>query len=349
MSQLKRKFIEDDAVNGAKIRLDNNEVLKSRNAANSANIGILKVNGSDELIVLTQPKADDALPLPSQLKDYVTVEYIENFLSGKNDPKEAVSVLFDSNVTLTGTHPLNDGDVDVEDGWEIALIGQNDATENGKYTYEVDSGNYTLTRAPDFDTDAKVTKGAYFPVVNGIYAGYQVILTTENPIVLDTTELTFVAYPTTLELIGGDGISKTGNVFDIDLAPNSGLMSTNPGNVAGQLKVKTDTAALEKDQSTKIDLDTGAVVSRTVKKFTKTLDSTDITNQYIDLPDVAGQGSVVFGVQGAGAQMEVTDYTVNYTGGSSSKTRITFAGGLATGGVSALVAGDVVFAVYDTF
>lgn len=49
MSQLKRKFIEDNAVNGAKIRLDNNEMLRGRNAANSADVDILRITTADQL------------------------------------------------------------------------------------------------------------------------------------------------------------------------------------------------------------------------------------------------------------------------------------------------------------
>jgi hypothetical protein len=58
---------------------------------------------------------------------------------------------------------------------------------------------------------------------------------------------------------------------------------------------------------------------------------------------------VYLAIAGAGEQIEGTDYTVNYTGGASSKTRITFAGGLATAGASALVATDVLAITYMAF
>jgi len=57
MAQLKRKFIENNAVNGSKIRLDNNEVLKGRNAADDADISILKVNASDKVEFSSVPQA----------------------------------------------------------------------------------------------------------------------------------------------------------------------------------------------------------------------------------------------------------------------------------------------------
>ena len=45
--------LQADAVTGAKIRLDNDEYLRGRNAANSANIDIVKVNASDKLVFAT--------------------------------------------------------------------------------------------------------------------------------------------------------------------------------------------------------------------------------------------------------------------------------------------------------
>jgi len=47
--QISTGAIATDSITGAKIRLDNNEYLKGRNAANNANISIVKVNVSDKL------------------------------------------------------------------------------------------------------------------------------------------------------------------------------------------------------------------------------------------------------------------------------------------------------------
>ena len=78
------------------------------------------------------------------------------------------------------------------------------------------------------------------------------------------------------------------------------------------------------------------------------LSSTNITNQYLDLQHIALGNSIEFFVQGQGSQIEgaLYDYSVNYTGGTGGNTRVTFLNGLATGGVSALVAGDVVVIKY---
>lgn len=81
---------------------------------------------------------------------------------------------------------------------------------------------------------------------------------------------------------------------------------------------------------------------------TFTLSGTDITNQYIDLANVAIANSIHFIVKGGAPTLEGAshDYSVNLTGGAGGNTRITFLNDLATGGAAALVATDVVQVKY---
>lgn len=51
--QLSTSSISANAITGAKIRLDNNEALRARNAANSADINLLKLDTNNELILQT--------------------------------------------------------------------------------------------------------------------------------------------------------------------------------------------------------------------------------------------------------------------------------------------------------
>ena len=350
MSQLLGKYLADNAADGRVFRLANSQHARARNAANTGDISMYMVDANDHLKFLTQPKADDALAMPSAAKDYITVEWAENFFNGKQDPKEAVDALSDAQVALTGTAPLMVDGYSFVNNDSIGLIGQTDPVENGPYLYTVNAGNYTLTRRDDFNQDSEVSKGAYFPVIGGtFYAGYIVILTTENPIVLGTTELDFVAYPSALSIIAGDGLVKNGNTISINLAALSGLESTNPGMVGGQLRVKTDTEVLEKDKTTRRDPVSGAVVAKRRRHFFAVLSPTDITNQYLDLSHVAGQNSVMFQPQGAPMQTPDVDFEVIYTGGAGSNTRVGFLGGLATGGASALVSSERVDIYYDSF
>lgn len=83
-------------------------------------------------------------------------------------------------------------------------------------------------------------------------------------------------------------------------------------------------------------------------KETFTLIAGDITNQYVDLAQVAKTDSIDFKVKGSAELLEGAsyDYSVSYTGGAGGKTRITFLNDLATGGAAALVATDVVQVLY---
>lgn len=55
MSQLQKKWIADDAVGAAKIKLENNTYLRARNAANSADVNVVKVNASNAIEFASTP------------------------------------------------------------------------------------------------------------------------------------------------------------------------------------------------------------------------------------------------------------------------------------------------------
>lgn len=95
------------------------------------------------------------------------------------------------------------------------------------------------------------------------------------------------------------------------------------------------------DIANKTYVDSVASAQKTWGYEALTLSGTDITNQYKDLAQVAITDSIEFFVGGVW-QRPVTDYTISYTGGAGGKTRLTFAGDLATGGAAALVSTDMI-------
>jgi hypothetical protein len=78
------------------------------------------------------------------------------------------------------------------------------------------------------------------------------------------------------------------------------------------------------------------------KKEDITLSGTNITNQYVDLEEEIEEDSLDLSV-GSVVQYEGIDYVLSTVGGV---TRLTFIGGLATGGASELEAGDVLHITY---
>lgn len=82
----------------------------------------------------------------------------------------------------------------------------------------------------------------------------------------------------------------------------------------------------------------------------KTLNSTDITNQYVDLSfAISDTASVSLVVMGGVMQNNGVDYTVSATGGAGGVGRISFTGDLGTGGSAALVSGDILVVGYSHF
>lgn len=361
MSMIKGKFLEPNAVGAGKMRLENNQALRARNAADSADVDLIKLSAADVFTLLRELNAGNnkitGLADPVGSSDAVTLQYLQNFFAGASDPKDAVRVAttaalpacaYDNGAsgvgaTLTasanGALPSIDG-VGLSVGNRLLVKNQVAGLQNGIYEVS-DLGSvgtpWVLTRTTDADGSPsnEVTQGLFTIASEGSTLAQQgFMLTTSDPITVGTTALAFTKFGEVV--IAGSGITKTGTTLAVD----AGAGLTFSGN---SLIVAIDSSALS--------LATTKIVSGEVRglrafKQSFTLGAGDITNQYVDLSKVAHQGSVALIPDGGPAQKETDDFTLNYTGGASSKTRLTFAGDLATGGGAELVAGDVLEVTY---
>lgn len=127
--------------------------------------------------------------------------------------------------------------------------------DNGLYTVtQVGDGSnpWILTRAVDADEDAEVTAGLFVVIEEGTAnADSAWLLTTNNPITVDTTALTFGQFPTAVTY--GAGLDLTGNTANVSLdttadaqgtgadGGSSGLEFDTTGS-AGLLRAKVDPA-----------------------------------------------------------------------------------------------------------
>ena len=84
--------------------------------------------------------------------------------------KQAVNVLANSNIDLTGSTPLTIDGHTLSNGYRVLLIGQSTTTQNGIYDLAISSGSYTLTRSLDADTDAELKGAAVFVMEGNTYA-----------------------------------------------------------------------------------------------------------------------------------------------------------------------------------
>lgn len=374
MSQIQKKFIAANAIDETKTRLSNNANLRARNAANSADINIVKVNASDRIEFASVPQStSDAVTG----NDLVRFSQITGLVDGLF-PKAAVVAATTTAGTLSSS--FADGStidgVTLATGDRILIKDQASPAENGIY---VVNASGAPTRAADYDTAAEIP-GSYTVAENGTDNQGVLFVTTSSPTTIGTDPIVFVARAVQ-SYSGGDMIALSGNTFSVDLATVSGLESSNPGNAAGQLRVKLEASnptlqisgsnelGAKLDAARAITAGASGIGVNTDSATTKingsnqvetlkhneesiTLSGTDITNQYVDLAHAAygtsaSVNSISVTPSGGPKQLKTVDYTVSLVGGSGGVTRVTFTGDLATGGNAALVATDVLVIEYD--
>jgi hypothetical protein len=133
-------------------------------------------------------------------------------------------VVTTANITLSGTQTI-DGVVLVA-GDRVLVKDQSTASENGIYV--VDSGSWS--RSSDADSDAEVTSGLFTFVSEGdTHADSGWVLTTNDTIVLGTTNLAFAQFSGAGQITAGDGLTKNGNA--IDAVGTAGRIVVNPDSI----------------------------------------------------------------------------------------------------------------------
>jgi hypothetical protein len=225
MTQITTRVIADDAVNDAKIKLRNNQSIRARNNANTADVSLLKVNASDFAEFGVKPQSSFT---PSGSNDLVNYSTLQSYVAGMRDLKDAVRACATASINLASMPASLDG-VTLNSGERFAVIKQTNAYENGIYIFN--GTGATATRATDMDTSVEVTQGVSFDIVEGtVYGNKRVLLTTPDTIILGTTNLTFVVVPNgptvklskleQLTLISGDITNQYINLQNTALYPS---------------------------------------------------------------------------------------------------------------------------------
>ncbi len=140
---------------------------------------------------------------PTSVLDAATKQYVDAVASGL-DPKASCRLATTVNHSLSGLADI-DGQTPAT-GDRVLVKSQTVATDNGIYV--ATSG--TWTRAIDADENADITSGLHTLVIEGNTHGKQgFVLTTNDPITVGTTNLTFEQYadisgtPTATETVLG--------------------------------------------------------------------------------------------------------------------------------------------------
>lgn len=196
--------------------------LNSATATNTATT-LAKRDASGRLQV-TAPSAD----LDAANKAYVDAARsgLDVKQSVKLATNEALTTFTHSSGVLTATTngALSvDGAVLSAPDIGIRILVKNETSANARYNgiYTVtatgDGSNpWVLTRATDADSNDEVTPGLFVFVEQGTaWADSGWVLTTDGPVVLGTTNLSFVQFSSAGQSIAGNGLTKTGNTIDV--------------------------------------------------------------------------------------------------------------------------------------
>ena len=150
---------------------------------------------------------------PTQAQDAATKSYVDAVKQAL-DIKDSVRVATTAAITIATA--LNVGDaidgVTLADGDRVLVKGQTDASQNGIYL-----AGSSPVRSADANASVDVTSGMFCFVEEGTVNGDNgFVLTTNDPITLDTTDLTFTQFNGAGQIIAGDALSKSGNTLNVN-------------------------------------------------------------------------------------------------------------------------------------
>ena len=164
------------------------------------------------------------LAAPVSANDAARLIDIQNSAAGIS-AKDAVRAATTANVTLSGAQTI-DG-VSVVAGDRVLVKNNTTASENGIYVAAAGA----WSRASDAATSAQMKSGVFVFVCEGTTnADSGWILSTDGTITLGTTGLSFVQFSGAGTILGGAGMTKTGNTLDVGTA-STGRIVVNADNI----------------------------------------------------------------------------------------------------------------------
>jgi hypothetical protein len=176
---------------------------------------------------------------PVAAQDAATKAYVDSLLDGRSW-KQPVRVASTADIDLAvAADPSPVDGVTLADGDRILLKDQTAPEENGIYVAVDAEDPTTWVRSSDANTALELAGAAVF-VEEGTANADKQFAQTADDITLGTDPVVWVVTSAN-SFSGHDMISLVGGQISVDLFANGGLESSNPGNAAGQLRIKSDT------------------------------------------------------------------------------------------------------------
>lgn len=155
---------------------------------------------------------------PTGSTDLTTQQWVLNQLDARvngQDWKASVRARVGVNVSVTSAPATLDG-ITPTVGDRFLLAAQTTGSENGIRVWN--GAGVAMPRATDADSAAEVTAGMTVPIEDGTSADTIWLLTTNNPITLDTTPLSFSQIgPAGSTYTAGSGLTLVGNQFSLTI------------------------------------------------------------------------------------------------------------------------------------
>lgn len=234
---------------------------------------------------------------PASAQDAATKSYVDSLIQGY-DWKQSVRAATTTAGTLSSSFANSsvvDG-VTLATGDRILLKNQVTGSENGIY---VVAASGSPTRATDADSSGEVTAGLTVFVSEGTTNGNSAFsLTTDDVITLGTTSLTFTQVAGGSGYTAGNGLTLTGQAFDVVAADTS--LTVN----ADSVQVRLGDGSLEVSSGLRVKQGTGGQVY--IANSSGVLTPTTLSG---DVSSVSNTGSVTL----ASTVVKSTNYVVRET------------------------------------
>ena len=147
---------------------------------------------------------------PTAAPHLATKGYVDSVAQGLA-PKDAVRAATTGDITLSGAQAI-DG-VAVIAGDRVLVKNQTVASENGVYVAAAGA----WSRATDADSEGDLRGASAFVEEGTAGADTLWVLTTNAPIVVGTTALTWTQFASAGDIAGGSALTKTGNTLDVNV------------------------------------------------------------------------------------------------------------------------------------
>lgn len=289
-------------------QIDVNNIRITGNEISSTNLnGDISLNPNGTGNIAVNSAKITGLADPTDPQDAATKYYVDAARSGL-DVKQSVKVattgplvaLYDNGTsgyqaTLTNNDTqvaLSIDNVALSVGNRVLVKNQSAALENGLYEV-TDTGsistNWVLRRTTDADNyqpTGEMTSGMFCFVEQGdINSDTGFVLTTNDPISIGSTGLSFALFSTSGTLVAGDGLSKSGNVLQVNVSGTGGIEIS-----SDNLQLKSTVAG------DGLTLTNGVLdVVGTTDRISVTANAIDIATTYLGQSSITTLGTITAG------------------------------------------------------